>query len=200
MPKTVIVGIVVASIVGFISLLLIAVFLVKQCKKRRAKKAAEQGGGDDFSPVFPIQRPMDLEKGEMKAEDYPAEEAIPHNNKSNRFTAKSFASRWSQQSFTASPMRGREEAPPVPTLPQISIPPPQLNMPVPQHNDPPRSPLSLRHEQSPEDDASVLDDYYYHNDRARTPTQAQPQPQALPTVCRDGAYQRASLSICSLGY
>ncbi|EKM54232.1 uncharacterized protein PHACADRAFT_210048 [Phanerochaete carnosa HHB-10118-sp] len=158
MSKTGIAGIVTASLLGFISILALLIFLVSRYRKRRAMK--EQRDGQ--SPVLPIQEP-DLEAG-INAYD----EKKPDNNlkrSTSQSTAKSFASRWSQLSFAAGapPAEDRvSEIPPVPAM-RIGLPAnPKLNMSAPQHK---RSESSLSDGtilHSPDGD-SVLDDYYYRH-------------------------------------
>ena len=160
--KTVIAGIVLASILGFVTILAIVLFLVSQCRKRRAMKKQQAQGQDGQSPVLPMQNP-DLEAGLGAFDKKKSDGGLKRST--SQFTIKSFTSRWSQSSFAAGvPPAGDKvlEVPPVPALPRGLPSQPKLNMPAPQHQ---RSSSSLSGSTgsltlSP-DDESVLDAYYY---------------------------------------
>lgn len=174
-PKTVIAGIVAASILGFVTVLVIIVFLVSQCRRRRAlnKQLSEPSTNAD-SPVLPIQDP-DLEAGPYVFEEKKVNDGIKRST--SRFTVKSFASRWSQSSFSGAHAPYDLEAPPVPPVPRLPGLPsaPKLILAVPGQ-ELKRSPSTFSSStgsatlHSNGDDDSVLDGYYYRNSASTTST------------------------------
>lgn len=113
--KTVILGIVAASLVALISLLTILIFLVKGCRCRR-----RYGGGqppDAGSPVLPIQDP-DLEAGPDIFEGKQVDDDMKFNQNNSGYTIESFASRPSRGSSTGT-LDARGETPSLPGLPAV---------------------------------------------------------------------------------
>lgn len=165
--KTVIAGIVAASILGFVSILAIVIFLVSQCRQRRAMNKQLTQSPNADSPVLPIQNP-DLEAGPDIFEEKQFDDNVKRSN--SRFTVKSFASRWSQASFASPALPEPSEVPPVPRLPGLPTAPKlSLTVPSKEHK---RSVSSLSGStgsttlHSPGDGDSVLDDYYYRHSTA----------------------------------
>ncbi|PSS38046.1 hypothetical protein PHLCEN_2v131 [Hermanssonia centrifuga] len=161
--KSVLIGIIAACVIGFLSLLAIIMFVVTQIRRRRHEKAS---GQELESPVLPMQNP-DLEAG---GGDFSNEKSASKLSRSNsRFT---MMSRWSQASFISGKPRDHEPAPPVPPVPFVPSIAPQMNMPVPPSQRAPStwnaSGRSSPAPSIPEDDgrSEVVDDYYYRNSTA----------------------------------
>lgn len=168
LSKSVIAGIVAASLLGLLSVIAIAIFLVSQSRKRRTVEGGQAQGPDAQSPVFPIQHPdPDLEAGlnSIDRKDF----APDGKRSTNRFTVKSFASRWSQASHTVGAPYREEKSPTMPPMPPMPVSvrltaAPKPSTPVPPQHKRSESSISGRSGSptlhSP-DDESVLDDYYY---------------------------------------
>ncbi|KAI0093109.1 hypothetical protein BDY19DRAFT_902909 [Irpex rosettiformis] len=110
-PPAVLAAIVGASIIGLVSIIIIAIFIAQQIRNRhRAVAAAAQA---TESPTF-IQDP-DLEAGPRGGF---SEKAVGRNlqRSNSRWTIKSFTSRWSQASFPGQ-VHDSEPPPAVPPLP-----------------------------------------------------------------------------------
>ena len=172
-PNTVIAGIVAASILGLVSVLVIIVFLVSQCRRRRAlSKQLSQPSNNADSPVLPIQDP-DLEAGPPVFEEKKID--VELNRSTSRFTVKSFASRWSQASFAGAPAPHDLDVPPIPAVPRLPGLPtaPKLSLTTEAPNLR-RTPSTFSAStgsatlHSAGDGDSVLDDYYYRHSTAST--------------------------------
>ena len=144
-PMAVLAGIIIASLVGFISVVIIVVFVIQQIRRRHPKQLARTSQA--ASLVLPIQKP-DLEAG---IQMYSSSEKV---NQDLQRSDTDFTIRSSEASFG---IDHRDDFEASPQVPPMSSWMPNLTVPIPQEQHP--SPAFASSTGSSTRNSDILDSY-----------------------------------------